>query len=76
MVRDLRKINPMNTLQTTTIYQTEDCQPKLHFIVNDGEVHYYHEAVTSYGTFIDDDFLIGNMYMRKSLESCRSQLKK
>ena len=65
----------MNTLQTTTIYQTEDSQLNLHFIVNDGEVQYYHEAVTSYGTFIDDDFLIGNMYMRKSLESLRSQLK-
>ena len=75
MVGGLLKINLMNTLQTTTIYQTEDSQLNLHFIVNDGEVQYYHEAVTSYGTFIDDDFLIGNMYMRKSLESLRSQLK-
>lgn len=64
----------MNTLQTTTIYQTEDFQLNLHFIISEGEVRYYYEAVTAHGTFIDDDFLIGNIYVLKSLESLRSQL--
>jgi uncharacterized protein YfaP (DUF2135 family) len=64
----------MNTLQTTTIYQTKDCQLNLHFILNEGEVHYYHEAVTPHGTFIDDDFTIGNMYVLKSMESLMRQL--
>jgi hypothetical protein len=64
----------MSTLQTTTIYQTKDCQLNLYFIVNVGEVQYYFEAVTPSGTFIDDDFLIGNMYVLKSMESLMGQL--
>ena len=58
----------MNTLQTSTIYQTEDCQLNLHFIVNEDTVVHYFEAVTPNGTFIDDYFLIGNMYVLKAME--------
>lgn len=64
----------MNTIQTTTIYKTKDCELNLHFIVNEGEVHYYHEAITPNGSFIDNDFLIGNMYVLKSMESLMRQL--
>ena len=65
----------MNTLQTTTIYQTEDCRLKLHFVVNEVEVHYYFEAITPNGSLIDNDFLIGNMYVLRSMESLMRQLK-
>ena len=70
----LWKIDLMNTLQTKTIYQTEDCQLNLYFIQeNDSVVHYF-ECITPNGVFIDNDFLIGNMYLLKSMESLMSQL--
>lgn len=66
----------MNTLQTTTLYQTEDCQLNLHFIqVNDTVVHYF-ESITPNGVFIDNDYLIGSMYMLKGMERSISELER
>ena len=51
----------MNSLQTTTLYQSEDCQLNLHFIqVNDTNEHYF-ESISSNGVFIDNDFRIGSV---------------
>jgi hypothetical protein len=58
----------MNTLLTTTIYQTEDSQLNQHFMVNEDTVEHYFEAITPSGIFIDDNFLIGNIYMLKATE--------
>ena len=71
----LKKTNIMNTLQTTTIYQTEDSQLKLHFIQDNDSVVHYFECITPNGIFIDDDFLISNMYMIKSMDATLSQLR-
>jgi hypothetical protein len=65
----------MNTLLTTTIYQTEDCQLNLHFIVNEDKVEHYFEAITPSGIFIDDNFLIGNIYVVKSMEGLLDRIK-
>ncbi len=73
-VGGLYKINPMNTLQTTTLYQSEDCQLNLHFIqVNDTVVHCF-ESITPNGVFIDNDFLIGSAFMLKNMEGIIEKL--
>ena len=74
MVRDLRKINTMNTLQTTTIYQTEDCQLNLHFIQVNDTIEHYFESITPNGVFIDNDFLIGSVFMLRNMENLMDQL--
>ena len=64
----------MNTLQTTTLYQTEDCQINVHFIqVNDNIEHYF-ESITPNGVFIDNDFLIGSVFMLRNIENIVYQL--
>ena len=64
----------MNTLQTTTLYQTEDCQLNLHFIQVNGIIEHYFESITPNGVFIDNDFLIGSAFMLRNLESLMNQL--
>ena len=64
----------MNTLQTTTLYQTEDCQLNLHFIqVNDAIEHYF-ESITPNGVFVDNDFLISSVFMLRNIENIMDQL--
>lgn len=65
----------MNTLQTSIIYQTEDCQLNLHFIVNEGTIEHYFEAITPSGIFIDDNFLIGNIYVLQAMEGLLDRIK-
>lgn len=64
----LYKINLMNTLQTKIIYQSKDSQLNLHFIQVSDTIEYYFEAITPNGVFIDNDYLIGSMYMLKGME--------
>ena len=71
----LWKIYLMNTLQTRTIYQTKDSQLNLHFIQDNDSIVHYFECITPNGIFIDDDFLISNMYMIKSMDATLSQLR-
>ena len=64
----------MNMLQTTTIYQTEDCQLNLHFIQVNDIIEHYFESITPNGVFIDNDFLIGSVFMLKNMEHIMDQL--
>ena len=64
----------MNTLQTTTIYQTEDCQLNLHFIQVNDTIEHYFESITPNGVFIDNDFLIGSVFMLRNVENIMDQL--
>lgn len=64
----------MNTLQTTTLYQTEDCQLNLHFIQVNDTIEHYFESITPNGVFIDNDFLIGSVLMLRNIENTVYQL--
>ena len=66
----------MNTLQTTKLYQTEDCQLNLHFIQVNGTIEHYFESITPKGVYIDNDFLIGSVFMLRNMESLMNQLGK
>jgi len=72
----LYKINLMNTLQTKIIYQSKDSQLSLHFIQVNDTIEYYFEAITPNGVFIDNDYLIGSMYMLKGMERSISELER
>ena len=64
----------MNTLQTTTLYQTEDCQLNLHFIQVNDTIEHYFESITPNGVFIDNDFLISSVFMLRNIENIVYQL--
>ena len=64
----------MNTLQTTTLYQTEDCQLNLHIIQVNDTIEHYFESITPNSVFIDDDFLIGSVFMLRNMENIMYQL--
>ena len=64
----------MNTLQTTTLYQTDDCQLNLHFIQVNDTIEHYFESITPNGIFIDNDFLIGSVFMLRNMENIMNQL--
>jgi len=64
----------MNTLQTTTLYQTEDGQLNLHFIQVNDTIEHYFESITPNGVFIDNDFLIGSVFMLRNIENIMDQL--
>ena len=65
----------MNTLQTNTFYQTENCLLNLHIIVNEDTIEQYFEAITPSGIFIDDNFLIGNIYVLQAMEGLLDRIK-
>ena len=64
----------MNTLQTTTLYQTEDYQLNFHFIQVNDTIEHYFESITPNGVFIDNDFLIGSVFMLRNMENIMNQL--
>ena len=70
----LYKINLMNTLQTKIIYQSKDSQLNLHFIQVNDTIEHYFESITPNGVFIDNDFLIGSVFMLRNMESLMNQL--
>jgi hypothetical protein len=74
--RGLYKINLMNTLQTKIIYQSKDSQLNIHFIQVNNTIEYYFEVITPNGVFMDNDYLIGSMYMLKGMERSISELER
>jgi len=64
----------MSKLQTTTLYQTEDCLLNLHFIQVNDTIEHYFESITPNGVFIDNDFLIGSVFMLRNIENIMDQL--
>ena len=64
----------MNTSQTTTLYQTENYQLNLHFIQVNDTIEHYFESITPNGVFIDNDFLIGSVFMLRNMENIVYQL--
>ena len=65
----------MNTLQTNTFYQTENCLLNLHIIVNEDTIEQYFEAITPSGILIDYNFFIRNIYMLKTMEGLLDSIK-
>ena len=64
----------MNSIHSTTIYQDENFTLTLHIVITNDVVEHHYEAVTPTGTFLDDDFLIANMYMLKKAKHLQGQL--
>ena len=65
----------MNRIQSTPIYQNDDFTLTLHLVQKGDVITHHFEASTPNGIFIDDDFLISNMYMIKSMNATLSQLR-
>ena len=64
----------MNTLQTTALYQTEDCQLNLNYNQVNNTIEHYFESITPNGVFINNDFLIGSNFMIRNMENIMNQL--
>lgn len=64
----------MNRIQSTPIYQNDDFTLTLHLVQKGDAITHHFEASTPNGVFIDDDFLISNIYMLRSLDSLMNQL--
>jgi len=65
----------MNRIQSTPIYQNDDFTLTLHLVQKGDVIIHHFEASTPNGTFIDDDFLISNIYMLRSMDSLMNQLR-
>ncbi len=65
----------MNTLQTNTVYQTENCFLNLHIFANEDTIEQYFEAITPSGILIDYNFFIRNIYMLKTMEGLLDSIK-
>ena len=65
----------MNRIQSTPIYQNDDFTLTLHLVQKGDVITHHFEASTPNGTFIDDDFLISNIYMLRSMDSLMKQLR-
>lgn len=65
----------MNRVQSTTIYQNDDFMLTLHLVQKEDVITHHFEASTPNGVFIDDDFLISNIYMLRSMDSLMNQLR-
>jgi hypothetical protein len=65
----------MNRIQSTPIYQSDDFTLTLHLVQKGDVITHHFEASTPNGVFIDDDFLISNLYLLKSLDILSSPLK-
>ena len=65
----------MNRIQSTPIYQNDDFTLTLHLVQKGDVITHHFEASTPNGTFIDDDFLISNIYMLRSMDSLMNQLR-
>ena len=65
----------MNRIQSTPIYQNDDFTLTLHLVQKGDVITHHFEASTPNGVFIDDDFLISNLYLLKSLDILSSPLK-
>lgn len=58
----------MNRIQSTPIYQNDYFTLTLQLVQKGGVITHHFEASTPNGIFIDDYFLIGNMYVLKAME--------
>ena len=65
----------MNRIQSTPIYQSDDFTLTLHLVQKEDVITHHFEISTPNGVFIDDDFLISNLYLLKSLDILSSPLK-
>ena len=65
----------MNRIQSTPIYQNDDYTLTLHLVQKGDVITHHFEASTPNGVFIDDDFLISNIYMLRSMDSLMNQLR-
>jgi len=65
----------MNRIQSTPIYQSDDFTLTLHLVQKGDVITHHFEASTPNGVFIDDDFLISNIYMLRSMDSLMNQLR-
>jgi len=65
----------MNRIQSPPIYQNDDFTLTLHLVQKGDVITHHFEASTPNGVFIDDDFLISNLYLLKSLDILSSSLK-
>ena len=64
----------MNRIQSTPIYQNDDFTLTLHLVQKGDVITHHFEASTPNGVFIDDDFLISNIYMLRSMDSLMNPL--
>ena len=64
----------MNRIQSTPIYQNDDFTLTLHLVQKGDVITHHFEASTPNGVFIDDDFLISNIYMLRSMDSLINEL--
>ena len=65
----------MNRIQSTPIYQSDDFTLTLHLVQKEDVITHHYEISTPNDVFIDDDFLISNLYLLKSLDILSSPLK-
>ena len=65
----------MNRIQSTPIYQNDDFTLTLHLVQKGDVITHHFEASTPNGVFIDDDFLISNIYMLRSMDSLMNELR-
>ena len=65
----------MNRIQSTPIYQSDDFTLTLHLVQKGDVITHHFEASTPNGVFIDDDFLISNIYMLRSMDSLMNELR-
>ena len=65
----------MNRIQSTPIYQSDDFTLTLHLVKKGDVITHHFEASTPNNVFIDDDFLISNIYMLRSMDSLMNQLR-
>ena len=71
----LQKITDMNRIQSTPIYQNDDFTLTLHLVQKEDVITHHFEVSTPNGVFIDDDFLISNIYMLRSMDSLMNELR-
>ena len=65
----------MNRIQSTPIYQSDDFTLTLHLVQKEDVITHHFEVSTPNGVFIDDDFLISNIYMLRSMDSLMNELR-